>query len=1026
MKLAQAAIRRPVTVVMMFIGLAMIGLFAAFRLPVEQFPEIEVPFVGIGIPYPNSTAQEVERNVTRPVEEVLSTMSGVDKMFTFSRPGYLFVNLTLDFDRDVTGKGIEAKELIEGIRHRLPAEIRHIQLRQEDPNSLPVLTLMIVAADLDADEAYEVLDTRVRAELERLPGVNSVNLFGVDKYYVRIAVDPGRMEAYGVDYKDIQQRLQAENFFLSAGNVETSRHEFQVRPLGQYESLDDIRRLPINRRGLILDDVADISMVPEKDSQRRKVNGQRAVGVTIFKRPEANLVAVTREIEALIDDIKHEELFQGAEFFPLGSQADTVIKSLNDLRDSGLLGGLLSVLTLFVFLRRAIPSLLIAGTVPLALCATLGLMYFLDMSLNILSVVGLMLAVGLLVDNSVVVSEAINLRRRDPGIDPRTAADKGVSEVGLAITAGTLTTVIVFVPAFMTDVRQVAIIQQNIAIPLCASLLGSLLVAQTLVPTLMARMPMSREVQSRPVFDRLSHWYGRAVLFTLRHRAISFAGALAIAASGWGIYQVLDVNMNPEEETPRLQLNYYVRGSLDIDTMEGFVSKVDDYLMANKDRFQIETIFSSYDTDKGRTMISLDEDGTLSPKTVETMIMKDIPEVPGVRLWFSGHGRGPGGKHGPSGAESLGIRIIGDSTEELLRISEDLVSVLERFPMLTNVQTNAESRRQELRIRLKPELASQMGVTASAVSQSVAIALGGRQMRRSYVENGGETDIFLELQDKDDADISTLRRLPIFLTDGTTVPLETIADISFKQALRAIHRENRETSININFSVRNGLPIVGRTIVEDVMKKYQLPPGYRWELGSEFNRDTEMFREMAINFATAVALVYMLMAALFESVLFPTVVLIAIGYSIVGVFWFLWATDTTLTSMALTGMLLLAGIVVNNGIVLLHRIIQLRRAGTDRLTAVIESGRHRLRPILLTVCTTIAGMLPLAVGDIRVGGLGPSYFPMARAIIGGLAFSTIITLLILPLVYVLFDDMKAGLIAFWRETKARVRTNPVT
>ena len=1020
MKIARTAIDRPVTVVMVFIGLALIGIFAAFRLPIEQFPEIETPYVGIGIPYPNSTAQEVEQNVARPVEEVLSTMSGIDKMYTFSHPGYLFVNLLLDFNRDVTGKGIEGKQLIESIRGRLPSDIRYIQLRQRDPNSAPLMNLMIVAKDLDPNQAYNILDTEVRSELERLPGVNSVDLFGVDKYYVRIAIDPDRMEAYGLDYLDIQRRLMAENFFVSGGEVRTPRKELQVRPLGQYQSLDDIRRLPINNKGLVLDDVAEISLVPEKDSERRRVNGERAIGVSIYKRPEANLVAVTREVDAAIDKIKKENVFSDARFVPMGSQADTVVQSLNDLRNSGLMGALLSVLTLFVFLRRLTPSLLIAGTVPLALCATLGVMYFLGMSLNILSVVGLMLAVGLLVDNSVVVSEAITLRRGDTGTDPKTAADKGVSEVGLAITAGTLTTVIVFVPAFMAKMQQVAIIQQNIAIPLCTALLGSLLVAQTLVPTLMARMPIEKTRLSHPVIDRLSAWYGSAVRFTLNHRLISFIVAALIAASGAYVYRMLDINMNPESESPRLQLNYFMRGSMDIDVIEGFVKKVDDYLLANKERFEINNVFSSYDTDRGRTTIDLVKDGKLSPRVVEEMIMKNIPEVAGVRLRFSSFHRGfGGGRGGPPGSGALGVKLTGDSTEELLRLSDELESVLEKIPMLTNVQTDAESSRQELQIRMKPELASQMGVSASAVAQAVSVAIGGRQMRRSFIHDGDETDVFVELENRDQANLDTLKRLPIFLPDGSTVPLETLANISFAQALRSIRRENRETAINVNFSMRRGPPIVGKIMVEGIMKKFQLPPGYRWELGSEFSRDNETFRDMLENFGLAILLVYMLMAALFESVLFPTTVLIAIGYSIVGVFWTLWLSGTTLTAMALTGMLLLAGIVVNNGIVLLDRIIQLRRAGIDRTTAIIESGRHRLRPILLTVGTTIAGMLPLAVGDVRVGGIGPSYFPMARAIIGGLTFSTIITLLILPLVYVLFDDMKSGLVAFWNETKRR-------
>lgn len=1019
MNIPRAAIARPVTVVMVFLGLAMIGVFAAFRLPVEQFPEIEIPYVGIGVPWNDATPQEMERNVTRPVEEVLSTMSGIDRMFTFTRPGYMFVNLTLDQNMDVIGKGIEAKELIEGIRHRLPDDIRHIRLRQEDPNASPVMNVMISAPALDEDAAFELLDTHVRAPLERVPGVNSVNLYGIVEDTIRVRLDPSRVAAYGLDYVDVQRRLQSENFFLSAGTIESGSQEIQVRPLGQFESLETIRRLPMNDRGLLLDDIATVVRVPNEEIDRRRVNGERSIGVSVYKRPEANLVQVSRDLDRQMREIQESDVFENVRFFPLDSQAETVLQSLNDLRDSGFLGGILSIIVLFLFLRQASVSALIAVTVPLALCATLGLMYFLDMSLNILSVVGLMLAIGLLVDNSVVAAEAIALRRREPGADPRAAAERGISEVGLAITAGTLTTIIVFVPSFMTGSQQVAIVQQNIAIPLCTALLGSLLVAQTLVPSMMARLPLGPEQRRGQgvIIDWLTRHYVSVIGFTIRHRIISLVGAILIAVSGWGIYQQLEVNMNPSEESPRLELNYYVMGSMDIDYIERFVGEVDDYLMANRERFEIDNIFTSYDTDRGRTIINLAENGTLSPRVVEDMIMEDVPALPNIRLRFSSQRRGFGG--GSRGG--LGIRLVGDSTEELIRIADDLVTVLDQHPNLTNVRHDGESSRQEIRIRIQPEQAGQLGVTARDVSQVVSIALGGRSLRRGFVEDGREVEIMLELEGRDDADLDTLRTLPVFTADGDTVPLEAVAELSQASSIRVIRRENRETSMNINFSTRRGPPALAQAIAEDVMKKFQLPPGYRWQLGEEFERDEETFREMLINAALAIALVYILMAALFESVLFPTVVIVSIGYAIVGAFLSLWITGTTLTAMALTGMLLLGGIVVNNAIVLLNRIQQLRREGADRATAIVESGKHRLRPILMTVCTTFMAMLPLALGDVRVGGVGPSYFPMARALIGGLVFSTIVTLIVLPLLYVLLDDIKRGATRYWQAARREAR-----
>jgi HAE1 family hydrophobic/amphiphilic exporter-1 len=1023
MIISHAAIRRPVTVVMTFVGLAIIGAFAAFKLPVEEFPEAESPYVNLRINYGNSSAREIEQNITRPVEEVLGTMSGVDRIFTYTRPGSMRVGIRLDMDGDINAKSIEAKELVEGIRHRLPEDVERIEISSWGNNTeeSPLYNVLIVAEDLNQDEAFDVLDVNVRSRLERIPGVNSVNLYGILQNSIRITLDPSRVAAHKLDFTDIRRRLQQANFYVTAGMIDSGSREFRVRPIGQYKDLDAIKMLPLNNAGLKLQDVATVTKEPDDEVTRNRVNGAASLGVSVFKRPEANLIEVSRAVMSVMDDIKSDELFANTIFFPMDSQADSIMKSLNDLRDSGLLGGLMSVMVLFLFLRQVQVSLLIAATVPLALSATLGVMYFTGMTLNTLSLVGLMLTIGLLVDNSVVVSEAISLRRRDPGANPRDAADLGVSEVGLAIFAGTLTTVIVFIPSFMTDNIQVATTQQNVALPLCTALIGSLLVAQTLVPTVMARMPLPLVERQHPIIDGIAHYYERIVRWTLRHRLFSVLAVIAIAASGGYAYTQLTVNMNPTQESERMGMHIHVNGSPDIEYIEEYVNRLEGYIIENQERFQIDNFYLSYDTDNGNVTFNVKENSTLAINVIEDMISEGMPEQPGMRTHFTGKYRGFSRRRGPGGeGGGLSIQIAGESTEELLRIGDDLVPLLEAHPMLDNVEHDGESGSEEIRVKLNAEQAGNLGVTPAEVSQALAAALGGQNMRRGYIEDGKELSILLELEGRDEANIATLKGLPIYVEAGGTVPLENIAKITFDTSMKRIRRVNRETSIDINFELKgDGPPEMAQAIVENIASQYEFPPGYRWQLGEDFQFDADMFEEMGVNVVLAVILIYMLMAALFESVLFPTAVILAIGFSAVGACWTLLLTGTTMTSMALTGMLLLAGIVVNNGIVLLNRIIQLRNGGMDRMEAIVASGRHRLRPILMTVCTTTAGMLPLAIGEVRIGGSGPAYFPMARTLIGGLAFSTVITLIILPLIYVLFDDMKSACIGFWRESLKR-------
>jgi len=999
MNLATFAVSRPVTISMFFLGMAMMGLFAGSRLALEEFPEMEIPFVGIGIPYPNATPEEVEENLAKPVEEALSLMSGVQQINTSSYQGYLWVSVLLDFTMDIAGKGIEAKDLIENTRNRLPESVRYIELRQADPNAEPMLNVMFTAPNLDKASAFERLDQEVKQRIERIQGVNSVELFGADERYVMISLNQFKLESLGLDMFSVRSRLQAENFFTSAGGVEVGLTEFRVRPVGQFNRLADIENLSFGPLGIKLRDFATVEFVPQDRADRRRVNGADSLGMSVFKKPEANLVAVAQAVEDELEAAFSEAVLADIIVTPVDSAARGVITALSDLRDSGILGGFLSLVTLLLFIRRWRSSLVIAATVPLSLCATLGVMFFMGMTLNILSLVGLMLAVGLLVDNSVVASEAIDYRRR-AGLTPKQASVAGVKDINMAITAGTLTTVIVFVPSFMTDIQQVAVIQQNIAIPLCVSLLASLLIAQTLVPTAAARL-IVKDVAPTPIINRIARVYTRLISLTLRHRLIAFVLSCLVLLSSIWAYQQLDVNMNPDSESPRLDLRFYMRGSVDIDGIESFVDELEDYLIVNKERFYIKDMFSRYDVDRGNISLVLYEDAPVSPKVIERMIEAKLPVLPDVRVRFGGRHRGFGG-----GNNGLSLRLIGPSTDVLIEESDRLIEVMETVDGLTNVRTNSESRRQEVVIRMKPEAAGLYNITARQIAQSVSTAFG-IQLSRGLQQPNREYEIWMGLKDGRDATLTDLRNLPLLAPGGDRVALTTVADLEIRSSLRSIRRENRETEVQVQFDLSEGTtPDQASALVEALMEDYQLPPGYRSEQGPGFSIDIEMAQEMLINILFAILLIYMLMAALFESVLFPIAILVSIGFSVVGVFWFLLLTGTTFTAMASTGMLLLAGIVVNNGIVLLSRIIQLRDAGVPRLEAILESGRHRLRPILMTVCTTVAGLLPLALGDVRVGGLGPSYFPMARTIIGGLVFSTLITLVVLPLIYVLLDDLK--------------------
>ncbi|MCY3841029.1 MAG: efflux RND transporter permease subunit, partial [Gammaproteobacteria bacterium] len=583
---------------------------------------------------------------------------------------------------------------------------------------------------------------------------------------------------------------------------------------------------------------------------------------------------------------------------------------------------------------------------------------------------------------------------------------------GLAIPAGTLTTIVVFVPTLFMEMVGTTTAMRNVAIPLCTSIAASLVIATTLIPSLLARMPEGRGEPRHRVFERLGNAYERIILFTLRHRYTALLVAALIALAGWWGYTQLDVDMEPEEDSQTLQLRFWVRGTIALERMEAIVDEVEASIMGSREELGIGDVSTTFDYDRADVYINMREDAPYAAPVVKDRILAMMPSVPNVNFYFRSSRGGRGWSR--DGGGGMGVRLIGDSTEQLVTIAEDVIAVLETLPYLSNVHTESESGRMELTVQLRPEQAGQLGVTAQNLARSISVALAGVQMRRGLDQGGWEDNIHLEIEDREDIQLEDLKRLPIFVPSGGTVALEAVADLEFRPALGGIRRENRETAATVEFDLRQIAPMEARQRVEAVMRNFEMPTGYRWEMGRDFDYEAEQFRDMLIMIGAAILLVYMLMGALFESALFPSAVLFSIAYSAVGVMLFLWATDTPLTQMAMVGMVLLAGIVVNNGIVLLNRVFQLMREGRTREEAIVQAGRDRLRPILMTAATTVAGLLPLAVGDVRIGGSGESYMPMARSIIGGLTFATAITLLLTPLLFVHFDNLKRGARTFLR------------
>jgi HAE1 family hydrophobic/amphiphilic exporter-1 len=1003
MKHTELALRRPVTTVVTFVALAMVGIIASRLLPLEKFPDIEFPGIFIQIPYEGSTPEEVERLITRPVEEALATLSGVERMFSSSSESQSQIFLQFDWNQNMGVKGIEARSKVDGIRDQLPDDVRRVLVFTGSLGDQPVLQLRI-SSQRDLSDSYDLLDRLLKRRLERIEGVSRVELHGVDPREIRILLRSDSLAAYGVDIAALRDLLLSSNFAVSAGRLTAGGQRFSVRPRGEYGSVEEIRNLAINAEGLRLSDVADVELRTPDRNFGRHLDRKYAIGVAVNKTTGSNLVDVTDRVMAEVEEIGKLPQMRGINMFPLDNQGDSVRDSLSDLLSAGLIGGLLAIIVLYLFLRQVSTTLIVTAAVPFSLLITLGALYFLGLSLNILSMMGLMLAVGMLVDNAVVVTESIFRHRSEQKDKPVEATLKGVQDVGLAVIAGTATTIIVFAPMIIGTKNDIMVFLTHVAVTIIVALLASLLIAQTLVPMLAARVSIPPRPKAGAWIERLTRRYVNSLKWVLTRPWWTALGIFLICVIG-----ILPLPLNlvkfdtfPQDVGRRLFMPYHVEGQHSLERVEATVDQIEEYLFSRQEEFNIRSIYSFYEPGRAESTLLLtdEDDATLSTKEIIERIEKDMPTIAIGKPSFKFDQQG--------GGEGFSLQLSGDSTVILNALGDDVARAIATIDGLKDVRSDAESGDREVRVHIDRDRAAAVGLTAGQIAQSVSIAMRGENLREFRGELG-EVEVRLAFRDDDKQSVEQLANLPLYTPDGRRITLGSVASLRIGWAPATIRRTDRQTAVILSATLEDETTMDDlRPKVTAMMEQIELPPGYSWKFGRGFDRQDETQQLMFTNILLGIACIFLVMAALFESLLLPfSIILGSIVFSIFGVFLFFAATGTTFSFMASIGIMILIGVVVNNGIVLVDHVNNLRHSGLARNDAIVEAGRDRLRPILMTVATTIVGLAPLAVGTTQVGGDGPPYYPMARAIIGGLAFSTVVSLLVVPALYVYFDNLAA-------------------
>lgn len=999
--LADFAIRRPVTIMMLFFSMLVFGILSSQLLPLEKFPSIDIPEIAIRIPYGDATPVEVEKMITRPVEEALATMSGIKRLRSRSSEDAAEIQLQFAWDENLKAKGIEAREKIDAIRADLPEDVERILVYQFNTNDMPIFSLR-VSSERDLSSAYDLLDRNLKRPIERVAGVSKVELYGVTKKQISIRLDQQLMAALQVNTNELAQSLSNANFSLTAGSFNDTdlEQKITVNPQGEFTSLQEIQDLMV-KKGVRLSDIALVKYEKPRRTEGRHLDQSFAVGFNIFRESTSNMVDVSREVLKVIDDANSNPAFNGIHLFIMQNEAESVTKSLSDLLNAGLIGALLSLLVLYAFLRNVTSTLLVVLSVPFSICITLGCMYMMGYSINILSMMGLMLAVGMLVDNAVVVTESIEHEKEtNPNVIAATKA--GVGKVSLAVIAGTITTAIVFLPNIVGAKVNVTVFLEHVAIAICISLFASLLISQTLIPLLATKIKpkVNKHAANLPKSpSRFSTWYKNILTWSLKNQGKTCLIAILILASTALPMQHVTSDDDNDNDQNRVWMNYDIQGSYSLDEVEKTVSKMEKYLYANQQKFYIKQVYTYYTAGFAVSGITLIDDLPVSQSAVKKQITENLPLFVRAKpsfQWDQGNGGG------------IQMTIVGDSSEKLALIAKQIIPILANVEGLSEVKTDTSRQKQELQIVIDRQKAFRFGLNTSDISSVVSTALRGANLRTFRYGDSGEVGIRLMYDQQLQDSVESLKNLTITRMSGQNVTLDMIADLSVQPRLSEINRSYRQTSITIGGNLADNFTLKdAQESIKGVMEHIKLPTGYDWTFDGSIKRQNQNETAMQTNMLLALIMIYIVMAALFESLLLPTAVITSLLFSMTGVFWALFVAGLPMSIMSMIGMLILMGIVVNNGIVLVDRINQLISMGAAVQQAIVEACLNRVRPILMTVATTVLGLVPLVFGSTRLGGDGPPYAPMAISIIGGLIFSTLTSLVLVPLVYYLLLKLRS-------------------
>ncbi len=1015
MFLSNLSIRRPVVATVMMLTLVTLGVFSARRLPIDMMPDVEIPVLSIITEYPGASPETVEREVSKKIEEAVNPIAGVKHVNSISREGLSSVVVEFNLEVKVNDVSQEARAKINAVRRELPEGMKEPVIQKFDFNAMPIISLAIQSKTMSPRDLTTVADRRIKRRLESIPGVAKAKLIGSSKREIAVNLDPSRLASFGMGVDEVVAGLASENVNTPLGRLTQGVTEMPIRISGKPRDAEQYRSMVISRRAgqpITLGDVATIDDGVEEQRSLALISGKPAVAIDITKQTKANTVAVVDAVRAAVEQLQ-KEVPPGTEIQIVRDTSTFIRESVSDVYNTLVLGGFLTIVIVFFFLNSWRSTVITGLTLPISVISSFIVMYFLNMTINTLTLMALSLAIGLLIDDAIVVRENI-VRHLEKGQDHFEAAREGTAEIGLAVLATSMSIIAVFLPvAFMKGIMGRFFYQFGLTVAF--AVMVSLFVSFTLDPMLSSRWhdpdidrSGKRSWWHRPLdgfndwFERMADGYKRVIAWALDHRLVVVATAVAAFVGGLAVFAVLQAEFMTPMDQGEFALKFKSAPGSSIQETRGRLEAVLQGLSEFKEvRYTYASIGSGdADTVRDATVFVKLVPKNERARTLKTFIHAArlrLEKTPGVILNFL--------EDPDSFQKPLAIQIQGDDIATLKQYAARLKQEMYKIPGIVDIEATMEQDLPEYRLAVNRERAAASGLGSGAVASTVGMLVGGQAVSTYEDEEGEAVNVRVRLPQSLRADVNQIKDLKVTVPGlmGTSlVPLADLVTFSRATSPAEINRRDLTRQVTVDANL-DRLPLgTANSLAMAAGESLNMAPGYRIVAGGDAEMMIESFGYMAEALLLAIIFVYLILAAQFESFIDPLSIMLSLPLSIVGMAGTLLVTGDTINIMSLIGLIMLMGLVTKNAILLVDYTKVLRGRGLDRRTALITAGRTRLRPILMTTSAMVFGMLPLffAIGE------GAEFrAPMARAVVGGLITSTLLTLIVVPVVYTILDDI---------------------